>query len=165
MGKMMKINNCQERVFAATVDELAALVADFDRVWPTEITAAPRQVGRRLYRAGIMVWEEFDRPGATRAFRVVSPEGLQAEHWFNLEHIDEGVRLRHTIAGEAVGEYETVWCEQIEPTHGRVFAALFDRIETALGRSAGTDSSLRPAEARSSLRDAYQRVQCHGNDW
>lgn len=143
----MKVYNCQERVFAAKVDELAALVADFDQVWPREIAAAPRQVGRRLYRAGIMVWEEFDRPGATRAFRVVSPEGLRAEHWFDLEQVAEGVRLRHTIAGEALGEYETVWCEQIEPTHARIFAAIFDKIEGALGQSCLASGE--PAEPKS----------------
>ena len=64
-----------------------------------------------------MIWEEFDRPGAVRAFRAVSPAALGAEHWLDLECFDEGVRLRHTIAGEAVGEYEAVWREQIEPTH------------------------------------------------
>jgi hypothetical protein len=131
----MKIRNCQERVFAATVEELAALVANFDNVWPTEVTAAPRPMGGRRYRAGKMVWEEFDRPGAIRAFRVVSPDALGAEHWFDLERVNEGVRLRHTIAGEAVGEYEALWCEQIEPTHARVFAALFENIEAALRRS------------------------------
>jgi hypothetical protein len=57
----------------------------------------------------MMVWEEFDRPGATRAFRVASPDALRGEHWFELERVDEGVRLRHTIAGDAVGEYETIW--------------------------------------------------------
>jgi hypothetical protein len=131
----MKIRNCQERIFSATVDELAALVADFDMVWPTEVTAAPTPIGGRRYRAGRMVWEEFERPGAIRAFRVVSPEALAAEHWFDLERVDEGVRLRHTIAGEAVGEYQAVWCEQIKPTHERVFAALFERIGTLLRRS------------------------------
>jgi hypothetical protein len=131
----MKVNNRQARVFAVTVDQLSALVADFDSVWPTEITPAPRRLGGRRYRAGIMVWEEFDRPGAIRAFRVVSPEALRAEHWFDLERVGEGVRLRHTIAGEAVGEYETIWRERIEPTHGRVFAALFDKIEMALSQS------------------------------
>jgi hypothetical protein len=28
----MKVNNVHERVFAATADELAALIADFDRI-------------------------------------------------------------------------------------------------------------------------------------
>jgi hypothetical protein len=38
-----------------------------------------------LYDAGLMLWEEFDRPGAARAFRVIRPDELQAEHWFELE--------------------------------------------------------------------------------
>jgi hypothetical protein len=125
----MKVNNVHERVFAATADELAALVADFDRIWPTEIGPVPRPVGGRVYQAGMMVWEEFDRPGAIRAFRVVSPNALRGEHWFDLERVHEGVRLRHTIAGEAVGEYETIWRERIEPAHDQILDALLDKIE------------------------------------
>ena len=123
------MKNVHERVFAATADELAALVADFDRIWPTEIGPAPRPVGGRVYQAGLMVWEEFDRPGAIRAFRVVRPEALRGEHWFDLERVDEGVRLRHTIAGEAVAEFETIWRERIEPAHDQILDALLDKIE------------------------------------
>jgi hypothetical protein len=132
----MKVNNRHERVFAATADELAALVADFDGIWPTEICAPPRPLGGRLYEAGMMVWEEFDLPGTIRAFRVVSPESLRAGHWFDLERLDAGVRLRHTIVGEAVSEHEAIWRERIEPVHDQVLEALFDRIETALSRPA-----------------------------
>jgi hypothetical protein len=132
----MKMNNLHERVFSTTADQLAVLVADWDRIWPTDIGAAPRPLGGRLYKAGIMVWEEYDRPGAIRAFRVISPEALRAEHWFDLERVDEGVRLRHTIAGEAVGKYETIWREQIRPLHDQIIEALFDKIATALSRSA-----------------------------
>ena len=128
----MKVISVHERVFAATAEELAALVADFGRIWPTEIEAAPRPVGGRVYQAGTMAWEEFDRPGAIRAFRVVSPAGLRVEHWFDLERVDEGVRLRHTLAGEAVGEYETIWRQRIAPAHDRVLDALLDKIEAAL---------------------------------
>jgi hypothetical protein len=125
----MKVKNVHERVFAATADELAALVADFDRIWPTEIGPVPRPVGGRVFQAGPMVWEEFDRPGAIRAFRVVRPEALRGEHWFDLERVDEGVRLRHTIAGEAVAEFETIWRERIEPAHDQILDALLDKIE------------------------------------
>jgi hypothetical protein len=125
----MKVKNVHERVFAATADELAALVADFDRIWPTEIGPVPRPVGGRVFQAGPMVWEEFDRPGAIRAFRVVRPEALRGEHWFDLERVEEGVRLRHTIAGEAVAEFETIWRERIEPAHDQILDALLDKIE------------------------------------
>jgi hypothetical protein len=131
----MNIDNVHERVFPAARDELAALVADFDEIWPTEICAAPRPLGERLYEVGVMVWEEFDRPGTIRAFRVVRPESLRAEHWFDLERVEAGIRLRHTIDGEAVGEHETLWRERIEPVHDRVLEALFDKIEAALSRS------------------------------
>jgi hypothetical protein len=129
----MKIDNRHERVFAATADELAALVADFDRIWPTEICSAPRPSGGRLYEVGMMVWEELDRAGTIRAFRVISPESLRAEHWFDVERDAAGERLRHTIVGEAVSAEETIWRERIEPVHDHVIEALFDNIETELG--------------------------------
>jgi hypothetical protein len=127
----MKVNNVHEGVFGAAADELAALVADFDRICPTDIGPVPRPVVGRVYRAGMMVWEEFDRRGAIRAFRVVRPEALRAEHWFDLERVDEGLRLRHTIAGEAVGGYESIWCERT-PAHDQVLDALLGKIEVVL---------------------------------
>jgi hypothetical protein len=67
----MKITNRHERIVAAPPEQIAALIADFGRVWPTEIAPAPLRQGHRLYDVGLMLWEEFDRPGAARAFRVV----------------------------------------------------------------------------------------------
>jgi hypothetical protein len=75
----MRISNSHERIIAATPERIAATVADFDGIWPTQIAPTPRPQGRCLYDAGLMLWEEFDRPGA-RAFRVIRPEGLQAKH-------------------------------------------------------------------------------------
>ena len=130
----MKISNRHERVFGATTEQLAALLADFDQIWPTQITPAPRHRGRRLFEAGVMHWEEVDRPNAVRAFRVVSPNELQAEHWFEIEPADGGTLLRHTIDGEALAEYEEIWRERIEPGHDRVIEALFDKIEATIQR-------------------------------
>src|SRR5437899_3196256 len=65
----MKIKNSHERIVAAPPERIAALIADFDRVWPTQIAPAPRLHGHRLYDAGPMLGEEFDRPGAAHASR------------------------------------------------------------------------------------------------
>jgi len=119
-------------MFAAPPARIAALIADFDRVWPTEIAPAPRWQGHRLYDAGPMLWEEFDRPGAARAFRVVSPDGLQGEHWFELEVAEGAAVVRHMIEGRAVGRYEAIWCERIEPLHDRILEALLDNVEAAV---------------------------------
>src|SRR5436190_13859851 len=62
----MKIKNRHERIVAAPPERIAGLIADFDRIWPTRIAPAPRLHGHRLYDAGPMLWEEFDRPGAAR---------------------------------------------------------------------------------------------------
>jgi len=80
----------------------------------------------------MMLWEEVDRPSAVRAFRVVSPNELQAEHWFEIEPVGGGTLLRHAIDGEAFGEYEEIWRERIEPGHDRVIEALFDKIEATI---------------------------------
>ena len=136
----MKIENSHERIVAAPPERIAALIEDFDRVWPTQIAPAPRRQGHRLYDAGLMLWEEFDRPGAARAFRVVRPDELQLEHWFELELAEGGTVLRHTLEGSAVGKYEAIWRERIEPFHGLILQALLDNVEAAVASAAGPDS-------------------------
>jgi hypothetical protein len=136
----MKIRKCHERIIAAPPERIVPLIADFDRVWPTEIAPAPRRQGHRLYDAGPMLWEEFDRPGAARAFRVVRPDELQLEHWFELELAEGATVLRHTLEGCAVGKYEEIWRERIEPFHGLILEALLDNVEAAVASAAGPDS-------------------------
>ena len=127
----MKIKNRHERVIAAPPERIAALIADFDRVWPTQIAPAPRLQGHRLYDAGPMLWEEFDRPGAARAFRVVRPVELNGEHWFELELAEDATVLRHTLEGRAAGKYEAIWRERIGPLHDLILEALLDNVEAA----------------------------------
>jgi hypothetical protein len=85
-----------------------------------------------LYDAGLMLWEEFDRPGAARAFRVVRPDELQGEHWFELELAEGATVVRHTLEGCAVGKYEAIWRERIEPLHDLILEAFLDNVEAAL---------------------------------
>jgi hypothetical protein len=131
----MKIRKQHERIVAASAELIAALITDFDRIWPTEIAPAPRRQGHRLYDAGLMLWEEFDRPGAVRAFRVVRPDELQGEHWFELERAEGVTVVRHTLEGCAAGKYETTWRERIEPLHDRILEALLDNVEAAVASS------------------------------
>ena len=126
----MKIRKRHERSIAAPPERIAALIADFDRVWPAQVAPAPRRQGHR-YDAGLMLWEEFDRPGAVRAFRVVSPDELQGEHWFELEPAGGATVLRHTIEGRAAGKYEAIWRERSGPLHDRRLEALLDNVEAA----------------------------------
>jgi hypothetical protein len=128
----MKIRNCHERTVAAPPERIAALIADFDRVWPTEIEPAPRLQEHRLYDAGLMLWEEFDRPGAARAFRVVRPDELRVEHWFELELAEGATVVRHTVEGCAVGKYEAIWRKRIEPAHDLLLEVLLDNVEAAV---------------------------------
>ena len=139
----MKITNRHERILTAPAERIAPLIADFDCIWPTEIGPAPRLVGDRLYEAGRMLWEEFDRPGALRAFRVVKPDELQVEHWFEVESAPGATVLRHTVEGYAAGRYEALWRERIEPSHDLELEALFDHVQAAISGPdiyAGPDS-------------------------
>ena len=128
----MKIRNVHERTIAATPEQIAQLLADFEGIWPTQIAPAPRAQGERLYKTSVMLWQEYDRPGAARAFRVLSPAELQGEHWFELERVPAGTLIRHTVQGEALGDYEAIWRDRIAPAHDVILEAVFDNIETAL---------------------------------
>jgi hypothetical protein len=133
----MKIRNIHERAIAAPAGRIVTLIADFDRIWPTQIGPAPRPRGHRIYQAGTMIWEEFDRPGAARAFRVLQPRELRLEHWFELEPAAGATVLRHTVEGSAVGPYETIWRDRIEPGHDLELEALLDNVEAAAASGAG----------------------------
>lgn len=124
---MVKVTSVHERRFGATPERLAALVADFGAIWPTQIAPAPRSEGA-LLRVPTMRWQEFDRPGAVRAFRVVSPPEMRAEHWFEVERVAGGTVLRHTIDGEASGSYEAIWRDRIEPIHDLLLEAMLDNV-------------------------------------
>lgn len=131
----MKIENRHERIVAAPPERIAALIADFDRIWPTQIAPAPRPHGHRLYDAGPMLWEEIDRPDAARAFRVIRPDELHGEHWFELGSAEGATVLRHTLKGCAVGKYEAIWHERIEPLHNLILETLLDNVEAAADRT------------------------------
>jgi len=124
--------NRHERILPAPPERIAPLIADFDRIWPTEIGPAPRRVEDRLYEAGRMLWQEVDRPGALRAFRVISPDELRLEHWFEAEPAAGATVLRHTVEGYADGRYEAIWRDRIEPVHDVEVEALFDHVEAAV---------------------------------
>jgi hypothetical protein len=128
----MKIRNQHERLVAAPPERIAALIADFGRIWPTEVAPAPRRQGYRIYDAGLMLWEEVDRPGAVRAFRVAGPDEVQGEHWFELERAGGATVVRHTLEGCVAGKYEVIWRERIGPLHDLVLEALLDNVQAAV---------------------------------
>jgi hypothetical protein len=127
-----------ERVISATPEQLARLLSDFDAIWPTQLAPAPRPLGGGRYKASPMIWEELERPGVIRAFRVIFPEELRGQHWFEVQAVDGGTLVRHTVDVEAFGEYEAIWRDRIEPLHGRILEALFDNIEAAVARELGS---------------------------
>ena len=134
----MRMRNCHERVISAPPEQLAGLLSDFDAIWPTQLGPAPRPLGDGRYAASPMIWDEFERPGAIRAFRVILPEELQGQHWFEVHAVDGGTLIRHTVDGEAFGGYEAVWRDRIEPRHDRILEALLDNIEAAVAGELGS---------------------------
>ena len=125
----MKVHNVHERVLAVPPEQVAALFEDMDPLWPTHVFPAPEPEDGGL-RIGPMLWQPVERRDAAAAFRIVSPEAFPAEHWFEVEPDGTGgTTLRHTVAGEAVGEFEAVWREQVEPLHNAYIEALFDRAQ------------------------------------
>jgi hypothetical protein len=131
----MKIRNIHERTIAGTPEQIAQLIADFEVIWPAQIAPAPHAQGERLYKTSMMLWQEYHRPGAARAFRVVRPAELQGEHWFELERVPAGTLIRHTVEGEVFGDYVAIWRDRIQPAHDNILEAILDNIETALARA------------------------------
>jgi len=75
-----------------------------------------------------MVWQEIERVDAARAFRVIHPPELEAEHWFEIREAPRGTLVRHVISGEARAEFADLWRDRLEPIHDRVLEALLDRV-------------------------------------
>lgn len=125
---MVEIRNVHERVVAGEPAQIARLIGDFDEIWPEEVARAPRYFGDGVYAADPMVWEETTRPGAARAFRVIHPPELEAEHWFEVRPAPTGTLVRHIVTGEAHADLADAWRNRIEPIHDRILEALLDRI-------------------------------------
>ena len=85
-----------------------------------------------------MIWQEIARPGAIRAFHITWPEELDAQHWFELQAIDNATVLRHIIDGWAFGAYVAIWTDKIEPRHDLIIEALLDNVEAAVGAEPAT---------------------------
>jgi hypothetical protein len=125
---VVEIHNVHERVVAGTPEQIADLVGDFDVIWPEHIARAPRYYGAGLYSVPPMVWEEVTRPDAARAFRVIHPPELEAEHWFEVRRTRTGTLVRHVLAGEADSEFSELWRNRLEALHDRILEALLDRV-------------------------------------
>ena len=62
-------------------------------------------------------------------------------HWFEVEPVKVGTILRHTIDGEAFGEYEAIWRDRIEPLHNLVLEALLDNVQQIVERASWAGES------------------------
>jgi hypothetical protein len=125
----MKISVSHERSLAARPDQVTGLLSDFERIWPTDLTPAPRPLGGGLYDTKLMLWQEIERPGAARAFRVVRPAGMRGEHWFELSAGAGATTLRHTVSAIATGRFAMLWRTVIGRRHDQIVEAMLDNVE------------------------------------
>jgi hypothetical protein len=63
---------------------------------------------------------------------MVRPDGLQGEHWFELEPAEGATVVLYTVDGCAVGRYEAIRRERIEPLHNLILEALLDNVHAAV---------------------------------
>jgi hypothetical protein len=124
----MKIAVSHERALPAGPDQVAGLLADFERIWPAELAPVPRPLGDGLYDTKLMLWQEIDRPGAARAFRVVRPAGMRGEHWFEISTDGGATTLRHTVSAVATGRFAVLWRTVIGRRHDQIVAAMLDNV-------------------------------------
>jgi hypothetical protein len=128
----VKVHNVHERRVSASPDEVAGLFSDMDRLWPTHAFPAPTPADGRL-RLGPMLWEPVERGDAPAAYRIVGPPEFRANHWFEVTPDGQGgTVLRHTVDGDAVGSFESLWRDRVEPLHDAYIEALFDRAQEAV---------------------------------
>jgi hypothetical protein len=121
----VKVHNVHERALTASPERVTALFENMDRLWPAPV---PRPEEGKL-RLGLMLWRRDDRC----SYRIVAPPEFPARHWFEVDSDGYGgTVLRHTIDGEAVGEFEEIWRDRVEPMHDVYIEMLFDRAEEAL---------------------------------
>ena len=156
----MNVDNVHERLLTAAPEDVTALFADLDQLWPTPAFPAPEPEGDLLrlgvmlwqpveradsplayeivepegdlLRLGPMLWQPVERAGAARAYEIVGPKEFPASHWFEVNGAEGGTVLRHTVRGEAVGGFEPVWRDRIEPLHNAYMEAVLDRAQEAL---------------------------------
>jgi hypothetical protein len=121
----VKVHNVHERKLAAPPAEVSALLEDLDSLWPSPV---PRPEDGML-RLGPMLWQRDDQA----SYRIVEPPEFPGRHWFEVVPDGEDASiLRHTVEGEAVGEFEEIWRDRVEPMHDVYIEALLDRAEEAL---------------------------------
>jgi hypothetical protein len=121
----VKVHKVHERRLDASPERVSALFGEMDRLWPAP---APQPEDGKL-RVGLMLWRRDDRC----SYRIVDPPEFPARHWFEVDSDGYGgTILRHTVEGEAVGAFEEIWRDRVEPMHDAYIEALFDRAEEAL---------------------------------
>jgi hypothetical protein len=62
---------------------------------------------------------------------VISPESCGSSTGSRGQPVAGGTLIRHTVEGEAFGDYEAIWRDKIKPGHDPFIGAMFDNIELA----------------------------------
>jgi hypothetical protein len=159
------LENVHSRVFQASIDAVRPWI---EACWSgTERDAFPRDViaswrknpagvdpgallpgqtllGHGLFRFRLRAWD-----GAR--WRVDIVGGPQGWHGFDLEEVEGGCRVTHTLQMELSGKNRVMVPLAIEPIHDWAVEAAFDRLEEALRTGRVPERTARPMPLRAAI--------------
>ncbi|MEU6701822.1 DUF2867 domain-containing protein [Pseudonocardia sp. NPDC046786] len=147
----MRIRNVHERVIAAPVERVGALLDRLggpdDVLWPPEwppmVLDGPVAPGAAGGHGGLRYRVTGHVPGRRIVFTVDPDQGLRGDHTFTAEPAGSGrTVLRHEIGGRATGVMRLLWPVAVRPAHDAVVERILDHAATAAG-----DPPRRPARA------------------
>ena len=140
----MKIRNVHERVVAAPIEDVGALLDSLssksDRLWPVRWPPMrfdrPLGVGAIGGHGPIRYEVEEYIAGRLVRFRFTSPEGFHGSHRFEVSGLPNGeTRLRHVLEMDPSGGSRISWPIAFRPLHDALLEDSLDRAEVSLGIS------------------------------
>jgi len=136
------VRNVHERVLAAPVDEVGALLdslaSSLDRLWPEHWPQMrfdrPLQVGAVGGHGPIRYEVEEYMAGRVVRFRFTGPDGFHGTHRYEVTRLPQGeTKIRHVLEMDARGGALISWPLVYRPLHDALIEDSLDRAETSLG--------------------------------
>lgn len=111
---------------------------------PGALVPGQTLVGHGLFRFRLRAWD-----GAR--WRVDIVDGPQGWHGFDLEEVEGGCRVTHTLQMDLSGKNRLMMPLVIEPIHDWAVEAIFDRLEEALRTGRVPERTARPMPLRAAI--------------
>lgn len=137
----MRISNVHERELAVPVEAAGRLLDGLssrpdplwpEGPWPPMRFDRPLEVGAVGGHGPIRYRVELYEPGRRIRFRFTGPPGLHGTHEWRVTPAGNGCRIRHSIAGRAVGRMLPTWPLVFRPLHDALIRDALDKAERAL---------------------------------